>query len=32
MHREDYKEMVGFKLNNQQFEAVDLLNEFVKKK
>ena len=31
MHKEDYKEIVGFKLNNQQLEAVDLLSEFVKK-
>ena len=32
MHKEDYKEIVGFKLNNQQLEAVDLLSEFIKKK
>ena len=31
MHKEDYKEIVGFKANNQQLETMNLLSEFVKK-
>ena len=31
MHKKDFKEIVGFELNNQQLEAIGLLSEFVKK-